>query len=173
MSQEDIFEQNAEFSPANENPAIRAKIIGVGGAGLSLVDGLRLDNFKGVEHLVIDVDARALADSIADRKLPIGRTLTRGMGTGENFPLPAKRWNRKRPPWPNNSTGLIWSSYSPDSVEAPGSHTGSCPNCPRCGCPRFCLLSDALQLGKRTPCTGRGGHGRTAQACQCRHPSAQ
>ena len=90
MSQEDIFDQNPEFSPANENPAIRAKIIGVGGAGLSLVDGLRLDNFKGVEHLVIDVDARALGDSIADRKMPIGRTLTRGMGTGGEFSIARK-----------------------------------------------------------------------------------
>ena len=43
-------------------------MIGVGGAGLSLVDGLRLDNFTGVEQLVIDVDARALADSIASEK---------------------------------------------------------------------------------------------------------
>ena len=67
-----------------------AKIIGVGGAGLSLVDGLRLDNFKGVEHLVIDVDARALGDSIADRKMPIGRTLTRGMGTGGEFSIARK-----------------------------------------------------------------------------------
>ena len=99
MSQEDIFEQNPEYSPVNENPAIRAKIIGVGGAGISLVDGLRLDNFNGVEHLVIDVDARALADSIADRKMPIGRTLTFVVWVQvESFPSPAKQWSRKRRP---------------------------------------------------------------------------
>ena len=50
-------------------PGIRAKIIGVGGAGLSLVDGLRFDNFQSVEHLAVDVDSRALADSIAGEKL--------------------------------------------------------------------------------------------------------
>ena len=96
MSQEDIFEQNPEYSPVNENPAIRAKIIGVGGAGISLVDGLRLDNFNGVEHLVIDVDARALADSIADRKMPIGRTLTRGMGTGGEFSIARKAMEQEK-----------------------------------------------------------------------------
>ena len=96
MSQEDIFDQNPEFSPVNENPAIRAKIIGVGGAGISLVDGLRLDNFNGVDHLVIDVDSRALGDSIADRKMPIGRTLTRGMGTGGEFSIARKAMENEK-----------------------------------------------------------------------------
>ncbi|MEC8419481.1 MAG: cell division protein FtsZ [Verrucomicrobiota bacterium] len=96
MSQEDIFDQNPEFSPVNENPAIRAKILGVGGAGISLVDGLRLDNFNGVDHLVIDVDSRALGDSIADRKMPIGRTLTRGMGTGGEFSIARKAMENEK-----------------------------------------------------------------------------
>ena len=96
MSQEDIFDHNPEFSPVNENPAIRAKIIGVGGAGISLVDGLRLDNFNGVDHLVIDVDSRALGDSIADRKMPIGRTLTRGMGTGGEFSIARKAMENEK-----------------------------------------------------------------------------
>ena len=96
MSREDIFDQNPEFSPVNENPAIRAKIIGVGGAGISLVDGLRLDNFNGVDHLVIGVDSRALGDSIADRKMPIGRTLTRGMGTGGEFSIARKAMENEK-----------------------------------------------------------------------------
>ena len=82
MSQDNLFEQDTSFSPANENPGIRAKIIGIGGAGLSLVDGLRFDDFQGVEHLAVDVDSRALADSIASQKLAFGRRHTRGMGTG-------------------------------------------------------------------------------------------
>ena len=69
MSQEQLFSNDTNFSSDNEMPGIRAKIIGVGGAGLSLVDGLRFDNFQSVEHLAVDVDSRALADSIAGEKL--------------------------------------------------------------------------------------------------------
>ncbi len=73
MSQENFLEQDTSFSLANENPGIRAKIIGVGGAGISLVDGLRFDDFQGVENLVVDVDSRALSDSLASQKLSFGR----------------------------------------------------------------------------------------------------
>ena len=90
MTQEKLFEEDAQNVSVHENPALKAKVIGVGGAGLSLADGLRLDNFRGVEQLVIDVDARALADSIAAEKMAIGRTLTRGMGTGGESALARK-----------------------------------------------------------------------------------
>ncbi|MEK9632270.1 MAG: cell division protein FtsZ [Opitutae bacterium] len=90
MSQENLFDQETTFSPANENTGIRAKIIGVGGAGVSLVDGLRFDDFQGVEHLAVDVDSRALADSIASEKLAFGRRHTRGMGTGGEYLLARK-----------------------------------------------------------------------------------
>jgi len=90
MSQENLFDQETTFSPANENTGIRAKIIGVGGAGVSLVDGLRFDDFQGVELLAVDVDSRALADSIASEKLAFGRRHTRGMGTGGEYLLARK-----------------------------------------------------------------------------------
>ena len=90
MTQENLFEKDGRNVSVHENIALKAKVIGVGGAGLSLVDGLRLDNFTGVEQLVIDVDARALADSIASEKMTIGRTLTRGMGTGGEAALARK-----------------------------------------------------------------------------------
>ena len=90
MSQENLFPQETNFSPENELPGIRAKIIGIGGAGLSLIDGLCFDNFQSVEHLAIDVDSRALADSIASEKLSFGRRHTRGMGTGGEHTLARK-----------------------------------------------------------------------------------
>ena len=90
MTQDNFLEQKSVFSTSNEHPGIRAKIIGVGGAGLSLVDGLRLDNFQSVEQLALDVDSRALSDSIASEKLAIGRRHTRGMGTGGDFALARK-----------------------------------------------------------------------------------
>ena len=72
MTQENLFEKDSTTVSLHENTMLKAKVIGIGGAGLSLVDGLRLDNFSGVEQLAVDVDARAIADSIASEKLAIG-----------------------------------------------------------------------------------------------------
>ena len=90
MSQDNFLDPESAFCSAHENPSLRALVIGVGGAGLSLVDGLRLDNFQGVEQLAIDVDSRALGESNATAKLMIGRRHTRGMGTGGEFSLARK-----------------------------------------------------------------------------------
>jgi cell division protein FtsZ len=90
MNQDNFLDTDLSFSSANENPSLRVKVIGVGGAGLSLVDGLTLDNFNGVEQLAIDVDSRALADSICPESLLIGRRHTRGMGTGGEIAIGRK-----------------------------------------------------------------------------------
>jgi cell division GTPase FtsZ len=76
MSQESLFPKETSFSLPNDLSGIRAKVIGVGGAGISLVDGLRFDNFESVENLAVDVDNRALSDSIAGEKLSFGRRHT-------------------------------------------------------------------------------------------------
>jgi cell division protein FtsZ len=90
MSQDSLFPKETSFSPPNDLTGIRAKVIGIGGAGVSLVDGLRFDNFESVEHLAVDVDSRALSDSIAGDKLSFGRRHTRGMGTGGEYTLARK-----------------------------------------------------------------------------------
>lgn len=86
-NQETFFETNDNSSLNNNSFGIRAKVIGVGGAGISLVDGLRFDNFDFVDNLIIDVDIKAVADSLASQKLTFGRRHTRGMGTGGDVNL--------------------------------------------------------------------------------------
>ena len=63
MIQENFLEPSIN-SNSDDSPGLRAMIIGVGGAGISLVDGLRFDNFDYVQNLVIDVDVRTLSDSL-------------------------------------------------------------------------------------------------------------
>ena len=87
MSQETFFDLDKNSPIQNDMYGLKAKVIGVGGAGISLVDGLRLDNFDAVENLVIDTDMKALADSLASQKLSFGRRHTRGMGTGGDIAL--------------------------------------------------------------------------------------
>ena len=86
-NQETFFETNDNSNLNNNSFGIRAKVIGVGGAGISLVDGLRFDNFDFVDNLIIDVDIKAVADSLASQKLTFGRRHTRGMGTGGDVNL--------------------------------------------------------------------------------------
>ena len=92
MTQENFLEQKPQsFLGSDSEPkSIRVKVIGIGGAGISLVDGLTLDNFQGLEQLALDVVSRAINDAIAPDKLLIGRRLTRGMGTGGEFSLARK-----------------------------------------------------------------------------------
>lgn len=64
---------------------LRIKIVGIGGAGTNAVDGLRLDDLGDagrVELAAVNTDAQALANSLISEKLVIGRSVTRGLGTG-------------------------------------------------------------------------------------------
>lgn len=65
-----------------EAQPIRMKVVGVGGAGSNIVDRLMLSDFEGVELAAVNTDQQALSDSPIFEKLCIGRTVTRGLGTG-------------------------------------------------------------------------------------------
>jgi cell division protein FtsZ len=73
------------FSTGNTTGELKIKIIGVGGAGTNAVDGLRLDDLGdagNVQLAAVNTDAQALANSPIAEKLVIGRSITRGLGTG-------------------------------------------------------------------------------------------
>ncbi len=42
------------------------------------------DNIKGVEFIVVNTDVQALNQNLASKKIPIGKTITRGLGAGMN-----------------------------------------------------------------------------------------
>src|ERR1700684_889850 len=62
---------------------LRVKIVGVGGAGTNAVDRLQLDdNGKRPLLAALNTDLQALNSSPLAEKLLIGRSITRGAGTG-------------------------------------------------------------------------------------------
>ena len=66
------------------NPA-KIKVIGVGGAGGSAVNRMVHSKIRGVEFIVLNTDAQALrAIDNSIKKIRIGRTLTKGLGSGMN-----------------------------------------------------------------------------------------
>ena len=60
----------------------RITVVGVGGAGGNAVNNMIRSNLEGVEFLVANTDAQALAGSQADRKLQLGTGITQGLGAG-------------------------------------------------------------------------------------------
>lgn len=62
----------------------RIKVIGVGGSGKNAVNHMIDSKVKGVEFIAINTDAQDLHNSLATKKIHIGKNLTRGLGTGMN-----------------------------------------------------------------------------------------
>ena len=63
-------------------PDSQVKIIGVGGAGLNMIDRVALDGMLGAELLALASDARSLTSSVASEKVQLGANLTMGLGCG-------------------------------------------------------------------------------------------
>jgi cell division protein FtsZ len=64
------------------NQARMIKIIGVGGAGVSLLDTLNAEEFAGAKFVAINTDTPSLAASAATMKIHLETKLMRGLGTG-------------------------------------------------------------------------------------------
>jgi cell division protein FtsZ len=62
----------------------RIKVIGVGGSGKNATNHMINSKVKGVEFIAINTDAQDLHNSLASKKIHIGKNLTRGLGTGMN-----------------------------------------------------------------------------------------
>lgn len=70
------------------NPEIQAfariKVVGPGGSGRNAINHMVRSKVNGVEFIVANTDAQDLHNSLASRKIHIGKNLTRGLGTGMN-----------------------------------------------------------------------------------------
>src|SRR5271168_268104 len=60
----------------------RITVLGVGGAGGNAVNNMIASKLEGVDFVVANTDAQALAQSRADRRIQIGAQLTEGLGAG-------------------------------------------------------------------------------------------
>ncbi len=62
----------------------RIKVIGVGGSGGNAINHMVQSKVRGVEFIAINTDAQDLHQSLAQKKVRIGKGLTKGLGTGMN-----------------------------------------------------------------------------------------
>jgi len=80
--------------PKNITPEVEAfariKVIGVGGSGKNAVNHMIESKIRGVEFIAVNTDAQDLHNSLAKKKIHIGKNLTKGLGTGMNPELGKK-----------------------------------------------------------------------------------
>lgn len=72
-----------EFDDAT-NQRAKIKVIGVGGGGSNAVNTMISARLDGVQFIVANTDVQALEASQASVKMPLGSTLTKGLGAGAN-----------------------------------------------------------------------------------------
>jgi len=72
-----------EVKPKIETFA-RIKVLGIGGSGTNVVNRMTELGIRGVEFVAINTDAQALHNNAADKKIHIGKTITKGLGSGMN-----------------------------------------------------------------------------------------
>jgi cell division protein FtsZ len=67
-----------------ETPAriVRIKVVGVGGAGGNAINRMIDERMTGVDFIAVNTDLQVLEKNKAVQKIQIGKTLTRGLGSG-------------------------------------------------------------------------------------------
>ena len=68
----------------NKMNGARIKVVGVGGGGCNAVNTMIRSGLSGVEYIVANTDAQALNISLAETKIQLGGTVTKGLGAGAN-----------------------------------------------------------------------------------------
>ena len=68
--------------PATHQLKPRITVVGVGGAGGNAVNNMITSHLEGVEFVVSNTDAQALAQSLSERRIQMGVSITQGLGAG-------------------------------------------------------------------------------------------
>ncbi|HEX4083747.1 MAG TPA: hypothetical protein VHY22_02460 [Chthoniobacteraceae bacterium] len=68
---------------SNAADQVLIKVVGLGGAGLNVIDRIVLDGaVPGADLVVMNTDVQSLTSSVASQKVQLGRGVTRGLGAG-------------------------------------------------------------------------------------------
>lgn len=73
----------AKLNPEIETAA-RIKVIGVGGSGGNAINHMINNKVRSVEFIAMNTDVQDLHKSLAEKKIHLGKNLTKGLGAGGN-----------------------------------------------------------------------------------------
>ena len=77
-------QDDAELTRVLEASKAKIRVVGVGGGGNNTINRMTEIGILGAETLAVNTDAQDLLEARADKKILIGRELTRGLGSGSN-----------------------------------------------------------------------------------------
>ncbi len=66
------------------NSSAVIKVVGIGGGGGNAINYMIGANLSGVEFIAVNTDVQALEQSLAGKKIQIGKEITKGLGAGSN-----------------------------------------------------------------------------------------
>jgi cell division protein FtsZ len=72
----------AKINNATVETAANIKVIGIGGSGKNALNHMLTSKLEGVEFIAINTDTQDLHNCLAEKKIHIGKNLTRGLGAG-------------------------------------------------------------------------------------------
>ena len=78
-----IYENMPKINPEIESFA-RIMVIGIGGSGKNAINHMINSKVKGVSFICMNTDTQDLHHSLAEKKIHIGKNLTKGLGAGMN-----------------------------------------------------------------------------------------
>lgn len=73
-----------------EDKVARIKVIGIGQGGCNAINSMIKRGLNCVEFIAINTDAKALQTSLANVKIQIGKSITKGLGSGGNVSVGRK-----------------------------------------------------------------------------------
>lgn len=68
----------------------KIKVVGVGGSGGSVINRMMQERIRGIDFVAMNTDVQALHYNSAPHKLHIGKTVTRGLGSGMDLEIGRK-----------------------------------------------------------------------------------
>src|ERR671911_1993547 len=68
--------------PVSHELRPRISVVGVGGAGTNAVNNMITAHLEGVEFLACNTDAQSLSQSLTERRIQLGTSITQGLGAG-------------------------------------------------------------------------------------------
>ena len=68
--------------PLNVEQNPRILVVGVGGAGGNAVNNMIRSSLKSVDFVIANTDIQAIQQSLCDRRIQLGRSMTQGLGAG-------------------------------------------------------------------------------------------
>jgi len=83
-SNDSTAEIDRELEEILKKQSARIKVVGVGGGGGNTASRMKEVGIKGAEIIAINTDAQDLLYANADRKILIGREISKGLGAGSN-----------------------------------------------------------------------------------------